>query len=95
MNFLIPNFLNFKINSPIPNELRYIPLVIFFSNPPIILDISIKAVFFFMNINILFFFNSASKILNLFNDKSIVASRPAGVRPNMPRTFSIGFLFDF
>ena len=36
-----------------------------------------------------------SKILNLFNDKSIVASRPAGVRPNMPRTFNIGFLFNF
>ena len=36
-----------------------------------------------------------SKILNLFNDKSIVASRPAGVRPNMPRNINFSFLFDF
>ena len=36
-----------------------------------------------------------SKILNLFDNKSIVASRPAGVRPNMPRSINLAFLFDF
>lgn len=40
-------------------------------------------------------FTFESKILNLLDDSSIVALRPAGVRPNMPRTFSFGFLFDF
>ena len=53
-----------------------------------VMDLSLK---YSINSN----FMVESKILNLFNDKSIVASRPAGVRPNMPRTFSIGFLFDF
>ena len=36
-----------------------------------------------------------SKILNLFDKRSIVASRPAGVRPNMPRSINFAFLFDF
>ena len=53
-----------------------------------VMDLSLK---YSINSN----FMVESKILNLFNDKSIVACRPAGVRPNMPRTFSIGFLFDF
>jgi len=36
-----------------------------------------------------------SKIQNLFDNKSIVASRPAGVRPNMPRSINFAFLFNF
>jgi Fe(3+) dicitrate transport protein len=34
-------------------------------------------------------------IKNLTDSKSIVARRPAGLRPTLPRTFSAGIKFNF